>query len=207
MSTEGNPLGKPASVPPAIVASPKPLALTQVPAHRQNYSRTVRTPTLIVLHCTDGCEGGGATDTNVAAMFARPFPPGQKKRSAHYVVDADSCTACVPDLCMAWHCGHHGNAVGLGIELCGKASQTRREWLDGPSLATLNTAARLCADLCDLYQIPPALTNTRDLLAGKGGITTHSFVSEAWHESDHWDPGPGFPLGAFVVAVRAAVLP
>ena len=34
------------------------------------------------------------------------------------------------------------------------------------------------------------------LRAGERGITTHAQVSKAWKKSDHWDPGPGFPIAA-----------
>lgn len=208
--TEQRPPAYPLAPNAGIVAVPRPLVIKQVPAHHTNYTAAPydrRPPDLLVLHCTEGCEGGSNTDANVAAMFARPFPPGQKKRSAHYVVDADSCTQCVEDLRTAWHCGHTGNAMGIGIELCGKAAQSRAEWLDASSIATLNIAARLCADLCDKFQIPPVVVNARDLLCGKSGITTHAFIGEAWRETNHYDPGPGFPLGAFVVAVRSALAP
>jgi N-acetyl-anhydromuramyl-L-alanine amidase AmpD len=160
---------------------------------------------LIVLHSTEGYEGIKKAD-GVAAMFAAPILPPEKPRSSHYVIDTTSCIRCVPDLMTAWHCGHTGNAFGIGIELCGRADQTRAEWLDALSLPMLNIAARLIADLCREYQIPPVVVNDSHLRAGKSGITTHSFVSLAWKESSHHDPGPGFPLGAIVMAVRRDLL-
>lgn len=188
---------------PKIVAVPGPLMIKRQPAHPSNFSAHPRlSPGIIVLHCTDGHEGY-TKDDDVAAMFGRVL---DKPRSSHYVIDADSCTRCVPDLMTAWHCGHTGNALGIGIELCGGASQTRAEWLDTQSLATLNIAARLIADLCHGYNIAPRVVNVRDLLAGRSGITTHSIVSVAWKESSHHDPGPGFPLGALVMAVRRDLL-
>jgi N-acetyl-anhydromuramyl-L-alanine amidase AmpD len=188
---------------PRIVAAPNPLAWHDVPAHLANYSRVFRHPSLIVLHATDGCEGV-TKDTDCAAMFAAPFLEGETKRSAHYVIDANSVTHCVRDEFVAWHCGHQGNTIGIGIELCGRADQTRAQWLDALSLPMLCIAARLCADLCHVWSIPVRVVNDRGLLAGAAGITTHSFVSMAWRETDHHDPGPGFPLGAFVTAVAQA---
>lgn len=186
---------------PAIVAA-FGYQLKIRPASRTNYSDVKRVlPSVIVLHCTDGCEGT-TKDDDTAAMFAGPL---EKRRSAHYVVDADSITRCVPDLCTAWHSGHHGNAIGIGIELCGRADQTRAQWLDVFSLPTLSLAARLSADLCGAYKIPPVIVNDLALRAGASGITTHAYVSRAWKESDHYDPGPDFPLTGFVAAVAKAM--
>ena len=186
---------------PIITATPL-LTRRFLPAHWKNYSSVPRSaPRFVVLHCTDGCEGTRC-DEDVAAMFQdAALSP---HRSAHFVVDADSISACVPVLQRAWHCGHTGNALGIGVELCGRAAQTRREWLDALSLPTLNNAAGLVAELCAQYKIPPVVVNDRGLVSGAGGITTHSFVSMAWKESTHHDPGVSFPLGPFVAAVAKA---
>lgn len=188
---------------PKIVAVPGPLTIKRKPAHHTNYSAHPRmSPRFIVVHATDGHEGF-RKDDDVAAMFAGPL---EKPRSANYVVDTDSVTRCVPDLMTAYHCGKTGNAFGIGVELCGRASQSRAEWLDTLSLPMLCIAARLISDLCRHYSIPPVVANDRDLYAGRGGITTHSFVSLTWKESSHHDPGPGFPLGSLVMAVRDDLL-
>lgn len=171
------------------------------PASLRNYSRAIRTPSLIVIHCTDGHEGV-TKDTDVAAMFQDPkLDP---KRSAHYVVDADSVTQCVADHYCAYHCAGTGNVRGIGVELCGRAAQSRPQWFDELSFPMLCIAARLVAELCVEWSIPPRIVNARGLVAGEHGITTHQFVSDAWHETKHTDPGPGFPLGAFVRAVDVA---
>jgi len=191
----------PAIPEPKIVATPDAaFVLTDVPAHLSNYSRVVRVPTVIVLHCTDGCEGT-QKDTDEAIDITKP----NKGKSFHYAVDADSATRCVHDEYTAWHAKGHGNAIGIGIELCGRADQSRAEWFDAISLATMNNAARLCARLCHKWNIPAKVLNDRALLNGESGITTHQFVSSAWKQSNHYDPGPGFPLGAFVAAVASAL--
>lgn len=193
----------PAMPEPKIAATPHELYVVRdVPAATANYARVVRVPTVIVLHCTDGCEGTHK-DTDEAIAISKPLPKG-KEKSFHYTVDADSVTQCVKDEYTAWHCGHNGNAIGIGIEICGKADQSRVEWFDTISLATLNNAARLCARLCHKWNIPAKVVNDRGLVNGESGITTHQFVSAAWKQSNHYDPGPGFPLGAFVQAVAAA---
>jgi N-acetyl-anhydromuramyl-L-alanine amidase AmpD len=188
---------------PRIVAAASYM-INHRPASLRNYSRVVRTPTLIVLHCTDGHEGVHK-DTDVAAIFADPNLPEGQRRSAGWIVDSDSVTCCVADQYVAWHCGHEGNMRGIGIELCGRAAQSRREWFDELSLPMLCIAARLVADKCREWSIPAAVVNARGLVAGESGITTHSFVTDAWHQTKHHDPGPGFPLGKFVRAVGDAL--
>lgn len=198
----------PSPVSPArIVAVPAPLAVRYVPAHPTNYSAMRRLETrFITIHCTDGCEGVHA-GRDVAAMFAAPIPRPGRPRSAHYVCDAATATRCVPDALTAWHCGHTGNALSVGVELCGRAGQTRAQWFDADSLATLCIAARVVADLCQVYDIDPVLADVDALRRGDGGITTHACVSAAWHESTHTDPGPEFPMVQFVTAVRRALAP
>lgn len=196
MAVEQQPTG------PKIVAAPEPLRIKVTLADPANYSKARRNPTGIVIHATHGAEGPNK-DFDEAFAISKPLPVG-KKRSFHYVCDSNSATRCVPDLLTAWHCGHTGNARYIGIEICGRADQTRDQWLDAVSLATLNIAARLCVDLCREHKIPPVLIEVPGLVANARGITTHAMVSAAWHESDHWDPGPNFPLQDFVEAVRRA---
>lgn len=191
----------PARDEPTIIATPDTLlVLKSIPAHLSNYSRTVRIPTIIVLHCTDGCEGT-QKDTDEAIAITKPA----QNKSFHYSVDADSAVQCVKDDYTAWHARGRGNALGIGIELCGRADQSRAEWFDAISLPTLNNAARLCARLCYKWNIPAKVVNDRALLNDESGITTHQFVSTAWKQSTHYDPGPGFPLGVFVRAVATAL--
>jgi N-acetyl-anhydromuramyl-L-alanine amidase AmpD len=189
--------------PPAIVAVPAGSVLVKLrTAHPSNYSRRLRPRTqAIALHATDGHEGT-RKDDDVAAMFAGPLA---KPRSCTWVVDADSITRCVPPVMTAWHCGHTGNARCEGVELCGLAKQSRAEWFDEMSLRTLCIAARLVAMRCTEYEIDPVFVNAEQLRNGYRGITTHAEISLAWHESDHDDPGPHFPMDEFIAAVRAAL--
>jgi hypothetical protein len=67
----------------------------------------------------------------------------------------------------------------------------------------LERAASLVADICRRRRIPVRWLLAYDLLAGRRGLTGHDEVSEAFKQSDHWDPGDGFPVEAFVDRVRA----
>lgn len=192
-------------VAPLIVAVQEPLRIKAVLAHPSKYSRQRREHvSFIVLHATHGAEGPNK-DNDEAVASSKPLLPGELPHSAHYFVDSDSATRSVPDLLTAYHAGKHANAAGIGVEICGRADQSLKQWLDKVSLPTLQIAARLVADLCKEHKIPAEFLDVDGLLAGSKGITTHALVAEAWKETKHWDPGPDFPLQAFIAAVKNAL--
>jgi N-acetyl-anhydromuramyl-L-alanine amidase AmpD len=69
----------------------------------------------------------------------------------------------------------------------------------------LARAATLTAEKCIAYGIPVTKIFPADLLAGKRGICGHVDVTNAWHQSDHTDPGPDFPWASFLASVRTEV--
>jgi N-acetyl-anhydromuramyl-L-alanine amidase AmpD len=184
--------------PPDLVASVAPLVVNDVPAHEHNYSRLHRARTdFIVIHATHGAEGPRAAEDG-AAEFQHPLKP---PRSCHYFVDSNSVARSIAPQLTAWHCGHTGNARGIGVEICGRSDQSRAQWYDAQSLPTLQLAARLVASLCFDFDVPSMLLDAPGLRLGLRGITTHAAVALAWGETDHTDPGHGFPLEEFRTAV------
>lgn len=181
----------------------EPIALTRIAYLRSPHceARARARTQFIEIHCTDGHEG--IADAEVcASMFHDPkLAP---KRSAHFVVDADSIIQCVPVDMIAWHSGHTSNHAGVGVEICGLVKQTEADWRDAASLATLGRAASLFRILCDLYRLPILFRDAPNLVLGRDGVTTHAEVSKAWHETNHTDPGPHFPLVEFINAIRLA---
>lgn len=151
---------------------------------------------LIVVHTMEGDENGDAAE-RCALWFQDP----RSRLSAHYCVDADSIVQCAHDEDIAWH-APGANHDGLGIELAGRARQSRREWSDGYSNAVLRRGASLTGALCRRYRIPPIWLWPSDLRAGRRGIAPHVAVSEAFGQSTHRDPGLGFPSERFLVLVR-----
>lgn len=152
---------------------------------------------VVVIHTMEISERPDA-----AEICARWFKTPVSQVSAHYCVDADSLIQCVREPNIAWH-ARGGNRDSIGVELAGFASQTRRDWADPYSAAVLERAANLVADVCRRRRIPVRWLVAEDLVAGRRGLTGHSEVSEAFKQSDHWDPGDGFPVEAFVDRVRA----
>jgi hypothetical protein len=59
----------------------------------------------------------------------------------------------------------------------------------------LDLAAKAIAEWARTYKIPLVFLNAQDLKdPNVKGVTTHNEVSKAFKQSDHWDPGPGFPM-------------
>jgi len=198
--------------PAAVVAAPpNPIVAVSalphiafVPAAWYRTGRRRERAFWVVLHCTAGAEGKRKAE-DCAHMLANipPRAQGGKPRSAHLVIDTDSCVQCVPFECEAWHCGGHGNRLGEGIELRGSDKQTRAQWLDAQSLPMLAIAAHVVRWRCDELQIPVEFCDAAALRAERPGVTTHAEVSRAFpQDTSHYDPGPHFPLQELLAAAR-----
>ena len=153
---------------------------------------------VVVMHTMEIAERADA-----AMICARWFQSRVSQVSAHYCVDARTVIQCVREPNIAWH-ARGGNTNSIGVELAGFARQTTADWADAYSRAVLRRAATLVADVCTRRRIPVRWLVAADLVAGRHGITGHVEVSRAFKLSDHWDPGPGFPIEGFLARVRAA---
>jgi N-acetyl-anhydromuramyl-L-alanine amidase AmpD len=152
---------------------------------------------LIVVHTMEADERPDAAE-RCAEWFRQP----SSRVSAHYCVDADSIVQCVRDEDVAW-AAPGANRNGLQVEHAGWAAQTRREWDDAYSRAMLARSARLVADLCLRYRLPPVWVDPAGLRAARRGLTTHHAVGLAFGRTTHRDPGPGFPFARYLELVRA----
>lgn len=159
----------------------------------------------IVIHYTAGSER--ATSAEDGALYNQRRTDGT---SAHYFVDRDSVVQGVLTKDRA-HCARrHGNLLGIQYELCGTA-QTRAQWLDAASRATLGLAAKQAARDCRKYGIPVrrlSVAQTRAAFTefpnGPKGFVGHVDCTYAFPEDngDHTDPGVNFPWDIFLDMVR-----
>lgn len=159
--------------------------------------------TRVVIHCTDpsSLEYPAASRAGQAAGTARYFAQGSGGRnaSAHYVVDVAAEFHTLADDVKAYHAPP--NAGSVGIEICGRAKYSRAQWLSPQVWPAVLRAAARTRELCDRHGVPRTRVGPAQLRAGAGGVCGHVDVSLAWHETDHTDPGPGFPWDKFMAAV------
>lgn len=169
----------------------------------------LQVPTLIVIHgSVSPCVPGGAR------AIGRVFQ-GSRVASAHYGIDPSEVIQYVGDHTVAYHCGYNQNSLGLEMCMYPKhnlddwvadnlekeaehvPSRMTIKWLSKNHRAMLGKTARLTAELCLAYDIPPRFVSTSKLRvwdrngkrAKDGGITTHNLMSKTFRKSTHWDPG------------------
>lgn len=142
-----------------------------------------------------------------AEAVGRYFESKNARGSTQYGVDVNSTQQYTSDLTVAWGAPPL-NRSGLHVECAGKASFTRGEWLRNYA-PMFERVGYLVAAKCRKYDIPLRVLTASQLKRigenpgkGKGGITTHDAVSDAWQESNHWDPGKGFPLDIVMAFVE-----
>ena len=167
--------------------------------------------TRIVIHGTVSRTYAGAA-LDVARYFASPSSGG----SAHYVVDPATVVQCVREASIAWHAPP--NPHTLGVEFCDLVDWTQAQRYDSKRFPTeaawaarwdltefdamLRLGARVVRALADRYGVPLSLIGPSELLAGHHGQCSHLSVSQAWHQTDHHDPGTTFPWSRFMAYVR-----
>lgn len=162
----------------------------------------------VAVHHTAGSEG--PTSAEAGAAYDKTRTDGT---STHVFVDSNSVAVEVLDTDRANHARAHGNEIGLGMELCGTL-QTRAQWLDAVSLATLRNAAVWSAEKVVAYGLPIrrlSVAETRaayysPAAARPKGFAGHVDITNAFPEDggDHTDPGPEFPWDVFLGLVTDA---
>jgi hypothetical protein len=153
----------------------------------------------ITVHYTAGAEG--YDDAEGGALYDQRRTDGT---SSHFYIDADSVVQCVRTTDRSHTALRHGNLWGLHYELCGTA-QTRAQWLDVVSRATIRKAARQMARDMQKYEIPLVRLTGRQLRdpAAKG-ICGHVDWTNGWPEDGgtHTDPGTAFPWDVLFDDIR-----
>lgn len=161
--------------------------LTTYTAVHNSGGRTKEDIKYIVLHSTEGPTAQGA-----ASWFTNPNSGG----SANIVVDDKVCYLTLHDLTTPWGAPPL-NKNGFHIEQAGYTAWNKAQWM--LHLNTIRRAAYKAALRCKWYGIPPVFLSVADLKAGKkSGITTHNNISLAFGQSNHTDPGKGYPISTFM---------
>jgi peptidoglycan hydrolase-like protein with peptidoglycan-binding domain len=156
--------------------------------------------TRLVIHATVS-----PTRLGQARATARYFQSQSSGGSAHFVVDPGEIIQCVPVNTIAWHAPP--NRGSLGVELCDSQVGSASRWGDSAHHQMLDRAAALVASLAKTHGVPIVKINAADLRAGRHGICGHVDVSQAWRQTDHQDPGSGFPWATFMAMVQSHANP
>ena len=163
------------------------------PVARSGFGSNAASPTrqVIVVHDTEGGYEG-------AISWMR----SQQNGSYHLIrALAGQGARLVADVRQAWGAMPTGNRIGLHICIEGYARWSRSEWTakgrDG-----LEGMAHDIAAWAKSYSIPLVRLTAADVKAGKRGICTHADITAAFRESDHTDPGSGFPLDLVIARAR-----
>lgn len=162
-----------------------------------NVGRANGQPSVIVIHSTDGSEGLRSAEDGAAYDARRT-----DGTSTHYFHDQDSTIQCVYTYDRANHARATGNRIGIAHELCGMGGQTAAQWHDAASIGTLLQAAKQCARDAKKYGIPRRRLTPAQLRNGEKGFAGHVDITNAFAESTHTDPGPGFPWTEFLAMVE-----
>lgn len=167
----------------------------------------------IVLHYTAGAEGPNAAEDGAA--YDRKRTDGT---STGYFTDSTPgvVVQTVKDSDRSHTALYHGNEIGIHIEICG-TRQSREQWLDATSKATLENTAALVAHLCKTHGFPVRRLSTsqvrsayyapEDQRGNYEGITDHNGCTQAFPEDGgtHTDVGPEFPWDVFLDMVNDAM--
>lgn len=173
------------------------MTFVQARHYRRMGSRSID---LVIAHSMENDEKPG-TALNIAKWFAGPTAP---IASAHSCVDDKDAIGCVRDQDIAY-AAPGANHNGFQIEHAGRARQSRNEWLDTYSLNCLKKSAPEAARIVKAHRLPLSFVRAPELRNGARGVTTHHEVSQAFRQSTHWDPGPGFPTDVWLKLIDEAI--
>lgn len=160
---------------------------------------------VLVLHTAENQELPGQAK-HLEQWFAGSSSP---QASAHEMIDNKQIVVSVDDTDTAWAVDDFPlNLVSKSYEMTGHASNTAKDWADAYEAAVIKlTESEFKKDM-KKYGIPPVhLTDSQILAIHNGnktikGICTHADISRALKVSGgHQDPGPNFPMTAFIKAL------
>lgn len=155
-------------------------------------------PDFIVMHYTAGAEGPNTAENGHQYDTTRT-----DGTSCHFFVDSDSIFQEVDTNDRAHSALYNGNGKGIQIEMCGTL-QTRAQWLDPVSAATIWNAAKVCVWAMKTHNIPLTRLIGNQVRSGRG-ITGHVDCTNGFPEDNgtHTDPGTAFPYDVLFANILA----
>lgn len=166
-------------------------------AHRFNFgnSRPTHQIKIICIHVTVNPPGTPAENVANYQITSRSGSYHELSDTSikHLIENTDNW--------QTWSSGNYGNNIGLHRSFVMWGTESRVDWLRYDKM--LREAASRDAEWCRKYNIPPVKLTPAELRAGKKGFCGHLETGQAWGETDHVDPGAGFPWDIYLGYVRA----
>lgn len=178
-------------------APPSPPVVGGIPANHSGEHN--HPPQLVVIHsAVMDCRVGAAK------LLGEWNRKGTTGGSWHYATDPAETIQCSWDRFVTWAAPPNRTSHGgvLHIEMAdrpvpaptvrGKALQRLRQtwrWRTMAHRKMLARTARLTAELCLAYDLPPVYVGPIGQRLGRKGWTTHAARTIAYRQSTHWDPG------------------
>jgi hypothetical protein len=169
--------------------------LRRVPILSPNYSARGSGVRLAVLHTAEGA----TSYQSLGAFFQNP----SSGVSSHVGIDDTPGTVgeyVYPDY-KAWTQAN-ANPYSIAAELCAFAAWDLAEWHRHPDM--LANAAAWVAEECARFGLPLRALTAAQAQGGEAGVCQHVDLGSAG--GNHWDCGPGFPMGE-VLAMAAGGAP
>src|SRR5688572_1931164 len=163
-----------------------------------------RAPKLIVWHHTAGSEGPKSAEAGAAYDKTR-----LDGTSCHAFFDSEGPGLQeVPFGDRSHTAFFYGNEIGVHFELCGTL-QTREQWLDPISLATLRTAAEAGRYTGEVLGIAPKRLSDAEVRRAwdVGDVTGHCdhwAITRVFGLGNHTDVGPYFPWDVFMPMIAGS---
>lgn len=127
--------------------------------------------------------------------------------SYHVLVDQSKRLICNTDDWLTWSTGNYGNDIGLHLSFVAYAASTRAQWLEQEEkFGTISRAAEQVAAWAKKYSIPLVEVDGAGLRAGRRGVSTHN-AARVWGNTDHTDPGSGFPMDVLLAKASQPTTP
>lgn len=186
-----------------------------VVVHRDRYSTSsVKQPKRgVVVHASES--GDGTFDT-LLYLMTRPGdrvipgsnPPRMFGAAYHAVANGATgdYTQVLPGAAGPYSASG-ANKDFWHICLPGRAAQTREEWLDPLSRGQIKAVAHFIVDKAKADGFPIRRITAAEVKAGGRGYCGHVDITNAYHLSDHTDPGINFPWDVLMFDIIAILTP
>lgn len=164
-------------------------------------------PHVLVVHTSEQSSNAAGTAVALARFIGAPATRDSagkvtNRASYHWCVDSVQVCRLVSSDGIAYHAPP--NWRGESVCLTGRAG---RDWTALENATQLDLAAQLIAWRLSVRGWPARLLTVDQVRAGATGLCGHDTISAAFAQTDHTDPGRGFPWRWLIDRVQQLLAP